>query len=111
MKIATEVFGNVLVAHTPDELTEDTVSMLHDSVSGPIGNGIVNVVLQMDSTEIYDSLGLESLLDLQDELREKGGNVVISGLQETGAKIFEITRLDRRFDVYEAIIDAVSSFR
>ena len=111
MKITTEVFGHVLVAHTPDELTEDTAPLLQDAVAGPVGNGIVNIVLQMDGTETYDSQGLESLLDLQDQLRDKGGNIVVSGLPETGAKLFEITRLDRRFDIFDAVIDAVSSFR
>jgi anti-anti-sigma factor len=110
MQITLETFGKVLVAHTPNELIEDTAAALLGALSGPIGSGQVNVALQMDGSEIYDSAGLTALLDLQDLLRERGGKLVVSGLDEVGRKIFEITRLDRRFDLYESVIDAVSSF-
>ena len=103
MQVSVETFGNVVVAHTPDELTEETAPS--------IGSGHVNIVLQMDGSELYDSAGLTSLLDLQDQLHEHGGKLVVSGLDEIGRKIFELTRLDRRFDLYESVIDAVSSFR
>ena len=52
-----------------------------------------------------------ALLDLQDRLRDAGGGVKICGLTETGRKVFEITRLDRRFEVFDSLIDAVGSFR
>jgi anti-sigma B factor antagonist len=110
MQISTETFGKVLVVHTPDELTEDTVPDLLRALKEPLQSGQVKVVLQMDRSEHYDSQGLTSLVDLQDEIREAGGNLKISGLVDPGRKIFEITRLDQRFDIFESIIDAVSSF-
>jgi len=110
MQISTETFGNVLVAHTPDELNEDSLEGFTAALQPQINTGHVNVVLQMDRTELYDSAGLTALVDLQDEVREVGGNLKISGLADPGRKIFEVTRLDERFDVFESIIDAVSSF-
>ena len=111
MQVSVETFGNVVVAHTPDELTEETAPSLFNALAAPIGSGHVNIVLQMDGSELYDSAGLTSLLDLQDQLHEHGGKLVVSGLDEIGRKIFELTRLDRRFDLYESVVDAVSSFR
>ena len=110
MQIATETFGNVLVAHTPDELTEETTSVFLDALSRIVEQGPLNIVLQMDHSDVYDSAGLTVLLDLQDQLRERGGNVKVSGLGDPGRKIFELTRLDQRFDLFESVIDAVSSF-
>jgi len=111
MTIATERFGDVLVAHTPDDLTEETVAGFADALTTSINSGQANVVLQMDRSDVFDSIGLESLLDLQDQAREKGGNVKVCGLDETGRKIFEVTRLDQRFDLFDSIVDAVASFR
>lgn len=111
MQISTETFGKVLVAHTPDELTDDTAEQFLNALSGPIEAGQVNIVLQMDRSELFDSAGLNMMLDLQDQLRDKGGNVRVSGLGDPGRKIFEITRLDQRFDIFDSVIDAVSSFR
>lgn len=111
MQVATETFGNVLVAHTPDELTDETASVFFDVLDSHIQSGQVNIVLQMDRSEILDSVGLTALLDLKDELREQGGNLKVSGLNEPSRKIFEVTRLDKTFDTFGSVIDAVASFQ
>jgi anti-sigma B factor antagonist len=111
MHIATETFGDVLVAHTPDELTEETAEAFLEALAPPLEAGQVQIVLQVDRSEAWDSAGLTALLDLQDRLRERGGRLTISGLGDPGKKIFELTRLDRQFDLFESVIDAVSSFR
>lgn len=111
MQITTEIFGNVLVAHTPDELTDDTSSDFVDSLTKALNEQHFQVVLQMDRSEVLDSAGLTALLDLQDLTRENGGNLKISGLEEPGTKILEMTRLDQRIDVFDSVIDAVASFR
>ena len=111
MQLATETFGNVLVAHTPDELTEETNAPFLDALGAHIQSGQKRIVLQMDRSEVYDSVGLTGLADLQDELREVGGNIRISGLCDPGRKIFEVTRLDRRFEIFDSVIDAVASFQ
>lgn len=111
MQILTEIFGDVLVAHAPDELTDDAAHLLANTVGRSADGGQVKVVLQMDRSDGFDSAGLMMLLDLQDRLREAGGGVKVCGLTVTGRKVFEITRFDRRFEVYESLIDAVGSFR
>ena len=110
MQISTETFGNVLVAHTPDEFNEDSVHDFLAALQQSLDSGLVNVVLQMDRSESYDSVGLTALVDLQEQIRDRGGNLKISGLADPGRKIFEVTRLDQKFDVFDSIIDAVSSF-
>lgn len=111
MKLTTETFGNVMVVHTPDELTDDNCAAFLESLTESINAGQLQMVLEMDRTDQYDSAGLTVLLDLQDRLREKGGAVKVSGLADPGLKIFEVTRLDQRFDLFDSVIDAVSSFR
>jgi anti-anti-sigma factor len=111
MQITTETFGEVVVVHTPDDLMEETARLLSEAVEGHVRQGCSAIVLQMDRTDAYDSVGLTALLDLQDLARQAGGAVKISGLADPGRKIFELTRLDQRFDLFESVIDAVASFR
>ena len=111
MQVTTETFGNTMVMHTPDELTEDTTGALVDAMEEAIGRGLVRIVAQMDRTDLYDSVGLTTLLDMQDKLRENEGNLKISGLGDPGRTIFATTRLDRRFDLFDSVIDAVRSFQ
>lgn len=111
MQITTETFGDVVVVHTPDDLMEETSRLLTEAVEGQLQKGSSAIVLQMDRTDAYDSVGLTTLVNLQDQARQAGGAVKISGLPDLGRKIFEVTRLDQRFDVFESVIDAVASFR
>ncbi|MBA3315477.1 MAG: STAS domain-containing protein [Planctomycetota bacterium] len=111
MQILTETFGEVLVAHTPDELTDDSAHLLANTLRRNAENGQVRIVLQMDRSDTFDSAGLSALLDLQDSLREAGGGLKVCGLTEVGQKVFEIVRFSRRVDAFESLIDAVNSFR
>ena len=92
-------------------MTEEEFSAFIEELNDSIESGQFNIVAQMDRSESYDSFGLDALVELQERLREKGGNLKISGLGEPGRKIFEVTRLDRQFDIFDSVIDAVSSFQ
>src|SRR5258708_7892688 len=74
MQLTTETFGHVMVVHTPDELTEDTATGFLDALDSVIGQGHVQLVLEMDRSEAYDSAGLNVLLDLQERVLNKGGS-------------------------------------
>jgi anti-sigma B factor antagonist len=111
MQILTETFGDVLVAHAPDELTDDVAHLVANTLKRAAEAGQSRVVLQMDRTDGFDSAGLTVLLDLHDLLRQMGGGIKVCGLTDTGRKVFEITRLERRFELFESLVDAVGSFR
>jgi anti-sigma B factor antagonist len=111
MHILTETFGDVVVAHTPDEFTDDSAHLLANTLRRGAENGHVRVVLQMDRSDTFDSAGLGALADLHDSLRESGGGLKVCCLTEVGKKVFELVRFNRRLDVFDSVIDAVSSYR
>jgi len=107
MNLPTEIFGDVVVAHAPDEL--------HDDVAGPFRNFLVqldrtNVIVDLDEVESIDSSGLTSLLEAQVELQEKQGELKVITSNHVNRKILEITRLDEQIEVFDSVIDAVKSF-
>jgi len=107
MNLPTEVFGDVVVVHTPEELGEDQADRFEAFVPGLERT---NVVLDLDNTEMLDSAGLESLLNVHDKLRHQGGDVKIATTNAANRKILEITRLDHQLEVFSSVIDAVKSF-
>lgn len=111
MQINTETFGDVLVAHTPDEVSEESSPHFIAALSEAIEAGQLKLVLQMDRSDQFDSVGLTSLVELKEKIRSAGGSLKISGLPDTGQRVFEVTRLDSRFEIFDSVIDAVSSFR
>ena len=107
MNLPTEIFGEVIVVHTPEELNADKVDGFLVCVSALERN---KVVFDLDHTEILDSAGLTALLDVQDRIGQGGGETKIATTNAANRKILEITRLDRQLEVFPSVIDAVKSF-
>jgi len=108
MNLPTEIFGQVIVVHTPDELAADPAVSLEGYLPGLERP---NVVLDLDGTELIDSRGLTALLNAQDQLRAGGGELKIATTNATNRKLLEITRLDAQLEVFESVLEAVRSFR
>jgi anti-anti-sigma factor len=106
--LPTEIFGEVMVVHAPEELGADQAPGVLGYLTGQAQS---RVVLDLDNTELLDSTGLEALLDAQDRLREAGGDLKIAVSNLVNRKILEITRLDQHLEVFDNVLDAVKSFR
>ena len=107
MKLPTEIFGDVVVVHTPEELSNDMADELRRFLTNLERS---KVIIDMNGTETIDSMGLETLLDVQDELRENSGDLKVSTNNYFNRKILEITRLDQHLEVFDSVIDGVKSF-
>ena len=108
MNLPSEIFGDVIVIHTPDEMSSDhatTIEKYFETVERD------NVVVDLDNTELLDSAGLTALLNIQDLLRARGGDLKIATTNNANRKILEITRLEEQLDIFESVVDAVKSFR
>lgn len=108
MNLPTEIFGDVIVVHTPQELGSDQRDGFEAYVPTLERN---QVVLDLDDTETLDSDGLTALLNVQDDLRDKQGGLKIATRNSVNRKILEITRLDQQLEVFGSVIDAVKSFQ
>jgi anti-sigma B factor antagonist len=107
MNLPQEIFGDVIVIHSPEELEADQC----ESFEGYFTSlEIHNIVLDLDGTEAIDSKGLTALLNVQDALREKLGDLKIATNSVYNRKILELTRLDQQLEVFESVMDAVKSF-
>ena len=107
MQLTTEIFGDVLVVHAPDELDEEHVEEFHRFLSR---QGRVKVRVDLDSVEAIDSAGLAACLEVQEQFRASQGDLKLIAGNPINRKILEITRLDEQLEVFESVIDAVKSF-
>jgi len=108
MQLPTEIFDNVIVVHSPEELGADQAAEFERFITGAEPR---NVVLDLDNTEILASEGLTALLNSQDRLRERSGDIKSATTNVVNRKILEITRLDQHLEVFDSVVDAVKSFR
>ena len=66
MNLPSEIFGDVIVVHTPEELGSDHADQLERYLTTLERNC---VVLDLDNTEMIDSAGLTVVMDTQANLR------------------------------------------
>jgi anti-sigma B factor antagonist len=70
---------------------------------------IDELILNMEEVEFCDSSGLSSLLFAERQMREHGGKVKLAGLHERVESLINISQLDRVFDIYENVEEAIGS--
>jgi len=107
MKLPTEIFGDVAVVHTPEELGAEASLQLERFLTSQERS---NIIVDLDGSETIDSGGLEALLNAQESLRALSGDLKIATSNAANRKILEITRLDQQLEVFDTVIDAVKSF-
>ncbi|MFP4106461.1 MAG: STAS domain-containing protein [Phycisphaerae bacterium] len=112
MNITAETYGRAVILYLKGELTVDTLEAVRKSVAHHIEDEqIVDVVFSMQEVPFVDSAGLEYLLELQDALAERLGQVKFVRCDESIRKIFEVTRLDSDFEVMSDVADAVKTIQ
>lgn len=68
------------------------------------------IVVNLRGVSFVDSTGLATLVQGMKRSREHGGDLLLCHLQQPVRLIFELTRLDRAFEVLPAEEDAVAAF-
>ena len=110
MNITTESYGHAIMLNLDGDLTEDDLAGLLQVVNHQLLNEeVIDVVLNMENVPFLDSAALECLLDLQDRLSERFGQVKLAKVNENVGKILEMTRLDSSFETYRDISEAVKA--
>lgn len=110
MNIGVESYGHAVILNLKGELTEDSLEALRQAVDRELGGReVVDVVLNMEQVPFIDSAALEYLLELQDQLAERFGQVRLLQCDQNVGKILEITRLDTAFEVFEEVSQAIKA--
>lgn len=62
-----------------------------------------SVVIDMSKVEFLDSSGLGAIVAVLKALTPAGKSIALTGLTETVAKVFRLTRMDRVFTIHEDV--------
>lgn len=111
MKLSYEDHDTITVLTVSGELTADSADAFRRTCQERFDAGIRDIVVDLEHLKLIDSAGLELLLWIIDEAADRSGQCRLVNPDETVRKIFEVTRLDRRFAVHETIEAAAKSLR
>ena len=110
MNITAESHLTVVVFSIQGDLTTDEVDQFKRTIKESICEESSDAILDCNELEHIDSAGLEALIWLLDELKQRGCKLRLTCLHETVIRAFEITRLDRVFNTSETVEAAARSF-
>jgi anti-sigma B factor antagonist len=73
--------------------------------------GNTNLVINLEEVNFVDSTALATMVRGLKHCRERNGDLHLCSLQQPVRVIFELTRLDKAFDIYPSEMDASGAFQ
>ena len=64
------------------------------------GKGPLKVIIDMKAVDSFSSAGWGCLVEGQYNLKNAGGDLILSGMQEAQARVFELMGLEESFKTY-----------
>jgi anti-sigma B factor antagonist len=111
MKMVAEQHGKVTILRPQGNLTigEGDV-ILRETLQEQLKAGHLHLVLDMKAVKYVDSAGLGELVASLKRTKDAGGNLKLSGLNESVHNLMVLTKLMQIFEIHDTDVDAVSSF-
>ena len=106
MNLTEEKLNEVYVLYVKNErIDAHNSSDLKDYILHMIEQGKVNIVVQLEQVRFVDSSGLGALLSGFKHAEAKSGKLSLSNLQTQVLSMFELTRLNRVFEIHTDLKD------
>ncbi|MEM7030842.1 MAG: STAS domain-containing protein [Chloroflexota bacterium] len=68
------------------------------------------IIINLSDVNFIDSTGLATFVQGMKNCRNNDGDLILFGLQRSVRVIFELTRLDRAFDIFDSEEQAIQAF-
>ena len=100
----------VVIVGVDGQLIVSNRHELKQKVLDAVADGERKVLVDFAETGYIDSSGLGVLVSLSKRLREEGGELRLSGLNDDLRMLFELTKLDTLFTITDSADEALASF-
>jgi anti-sigma B factor antagonist len=102
--------SGVAVLQVEGQLVVGNRQELKDLVQAALDRGERRLLIDFSRTGYIDSSGLGALVSISKRIREAGGELRLSGLNEDLRSLFELTKLDTLFSIADTPQQALASF-
>ena len=102
--------NGIVLVRAEGQLIVGNRQELKDLVGAALDKGERRILIDFSQTGYIDSSGLGALVSISKRVREAGGELRLSGLNEDLRSLFELTKLDTLFAIAETPQQALASF-
>ncbi len=110
MKTDLNIIDNVHVLKLYDRIDASCSQELKEIVEAMIKEGKREFLFDMNSVGFIDSSGLGIMITCLRSINNVGGRMKIAQLQNHTKSVFDMTRMDRIFEIFEDTETAICSF-
>ncbi len=107
---ATKDKGGVMVVQVDGQLIVGNRQELKQLVQEAVDHGEKKFLVDFAKAGYIDSSGLGALVSISKKVREQGGDLRLSGLNEDLRSLFELTKLDTLFAIADTPEQALAGF-
>lgn len=108
--IASQAANDITVVRVEGQLIVANRHELKQIVQDALDQGARRFVFDFTPTAYIDSSGLGALVSMSKRVRQAGGDLRLAGLNEDLRSLFELTKLDTLFAIFETPDEALVGF-
>jgi len=108
--VSEQRHGAVAVIKPDGPCIQEQAESLSQATLGKVRPLMGRLVIDLSASAYVDSVGLETLLDLADEMDQCGQTLRLAGVSATVREVLDLTGLTNRFEFHEDTNLAVRSF-
>jgi anti-sigma B factor antagonist len=111
MELKEKIFGDVKVLYLDGSLKGGSeVTKLHGAIKGCLDEKTDKIVIDLKDVHWMGSVGIGILICCLTAVKNAGGDMKLSGLNEKIHDLLRMTKLEKIFEIYPDAESATSSF-
>lgn len=110
LQINTSSLNNVTIFVMNGRFDTYTANKLRQLMEPATSQPPAQILVDLAGVQFVDSTALAALVQGMKRSRQHGGDVRLCGLAQSVRLIFELTRLDQAFEIYDSCQEAVATF-
>lgn len=110
MAVRVEMKDGMTVCHVDGEININSSPELKRSFDKLIAKKTPKLVINLSKVTYVDSSGLATLVEILKNMRAYGGRMRLTNLTAKVKSLFEITKLEKLFDIVADEAEAIATF-
>lgn len=102
----TQLSPQVILAPIAGRFDAHQVPKVQKEIDAALADGATTVIMELSEVNFVDSSALAVMVRTMKHCRERGGELILCGLRQPVPIIFELTRMDKAFRIFDDVVTA-----
>lgn len=102
----TYLSQKVVLAPITGRFDAHQVPKIQKEIDAALATGANTVIMDLTDVNFVDSSALAVMVRAMKHCRERGGELILCGLRQPVRIIFELTRMDKAFRIFDTLAEA-----